>query len=64
MTDYTKKITPEYCKQHAVCPECGNGVGTALFNYIYEPDRNSCWCNCGWRGICHDLVPDLAAGER
>ena len=56
---YDIKITKEYYKQHEVCPKCQSGVGSSLVGYIYEPDRNYCWCKCGWTGITHDLVPKL-----
>ncbi len=56
MSEEFIKIPAEYYKQHAVCPKCGSGVGQTLGAYLYEPDRNHCWCECGWTGIIHDLV--------
>ncbi len=59
-----KRITPEYYERHNVCPQCGGkDVEMTCLGCIFEPDTNQCHCKCGWRGICHDLVPVLAAGE-
>ena len=57
----------KYREQHCCCPKCfGRTYSSTLSGYVYDPehpenykDGNSCrCCNCGWKGIRHDLVPD------
>lgn len=49
-----------YHKQHQCCPKCGGQSITRTHGgYIGAPpiDCNNAVCDCGWRGIVHDLVP-------
>jgi len=54
-------MNENYCKQHKCCPRCGGqSITRTLSGNISEPlaDRNSAVCDCGWKGIVHDLVPE------
>lgn len=53
-----------YRKLHERCPQCGgNNIETTCVGYImadpstYE-NRNRATCQCGWRGVVHDMVPE------
>lgn len=53
-------MNEKYYKQHQCCPRCGGqSITRTLSGNISEPlaDRNSAVCDCGWKGIVHDLVP-------
>lgn len=50
----------DYYERHAVCPNCGGDGGDMMqtcMGPLCGQDRNHCVCQCGWRGIVHDLVP-------
>jgi len=48
-----------YYKQHLCCPRCGGRSITrnTLSSTGELLDRNNAVCDCGWKGIVHDLVP-------
>ncbi len=50
----------QYYIDHAICPACGYAeFETTCIGYIFMPsgfrDENRVTCQCGWRGIVHDL---------
>ena len=45
----------EYYQKHSVCPKCGEGCSQTYVGYVGE-DKNSAWCECGWKGIVDNLV--------
>ncbi len=52
-----------YYVKHAACPKCGSTsneqtcAGFAMFGRETDIDGNRVRCECGWKGIVHDLVP-------
>jgi hypothetical protein len=55
-----------YASMHRVCPQCGGvDIETTCIGMIYAPgvkhmqDTNRAACHCGWRGIVHDLLPEI-----
>jgi|JI10StandDraft_1071094.scaffolds.fasta_scaffold793794_2 hypothetical protein len=52
-----------YYPQHCCCPTCGGcNLETTCVGYMFKDletaeDSNKATCECGWRGIVHDLVP-------
>jgi hypothetical protein len=57
-----------YRAQHAVCPHClTNRYWKTLAGPRILPeikDENEAHCQCGWVGICHQLVPEPAKDIR
>ena len=71
-TEEYNQFMINYHKQHSCCPKCGSKNFTStLVGYIFDTskpdeykDKNSChYLDCGWRGIRHDLVPDIEAKQ-
>jgi len=59
-----KEIEGAYYAIHFRCPKCGGiNIESSTVGYIplggdFEfKDENWAKCDCGWRGIIHDLVP-------
>jgi hypothetical protein len=58
-----KDFREQYDKLHAVCPVCKSAsievscVGCLMDNLETARDANRAQCECGWRGIVHDMVP-------
>ena len=60
----------DYRKEHAVCPKCGSekrlssivGFIPNLSKAKEYKDRNTVRCECGWKGIAHDLLPEGKSG--
>jgi len=52
----------EYYKDHEVCPKCGSEYTSSTYvGYMFYKGRpfkeeNRRECDCGWKGITHDLV--------
>jgi hypothetical protein len=55
---YKNSNRDAYYLKHKCCPKCGSThLLTTLVGYIGD-DRNSAVCDCGWKGIVHDLVEE------
>ena len=58
------KFMAQYKIDHEVCPECRKReYRSTLMCFVFysdDPDsyqdQNDVSCNCGWKGIVHDLV--------
>lgn len=56
------EIHDEYRLLHACCPECGgDDIETTCMGFIFTSmetakNRNHAYCQCGWKGIVHDMV--------
>lgn len=58
------KLMKEYHNSHRNCPECGSLPSYSTYmGYILDlrcpqnyKDLNTVKCDCGWKGIVHDLV--------
>jgi hypothetical protein len=54
----------QYGELHKCCPQCGgkNICQTCIGYVMTDPskyeDRNQATCQCGWRGVVHDMVPE------
>jgi hypothetical protein len=54
----------EYDKAHAACPKCFNtDVQTTLLSWHLPKNHNRIQCQCGWRGIAHELLPRVTGSE-
>ena len=46
-----------YYEQHRFCPSCGSdGITQKTAGYLGDEDYNAAGCDCGWRGVVHDLI--------
>lgn len=53
-------ITKDYYEQHAVCPRCfsrDKALEQGTVGTLLDYDQNRATCDCGWRGIVHELIP-------
>ncbi len=49
--------TKEYRDKHRFCPKCGCvRISQQLACCQGDIDDNGAFCNCGWKGIVHDLL--------
>ena len=64
----SNKERKAYYNNHRVCPHCGGEKNTqTLMAFIWDcdqknhphEDRNKVYCQCGWKGIVHDLKPRI-----
>jgi hypothetical protein len=54
-------MSNQYYIDHAICPSCGNDeiettcIGSIFYMQSGFRDENKAKCQCGWRGIVHEL---------
>jgi len=64
-----EKTADDYYREHEVCPTCKTReFRQTLLSFIFHEfesyeDSNEVTCECGFRGVVDDLIPDPAQGS-
>lgn len=57
MNDEQQNFWKQYDKEHRFCPSCGCvRIHQQLACRYGDKDDNGAFCQCGWKGIVHDLT--------